>query len=713
MAAMTGRQQAHVLYRRYLHQARLFAHIWRDPVLYASHRTIARKLAEDIRAEQIKLHNLDRAARSQKANIEDAKRRLSRHGRPSNLIYKFEQPEVYALSRKEKVLKRLLDRMNDDLKHLAAANVGWPHAVERALDEGYARRGVLRHMLLAVSGMNAALMRSDFEAHHLLPPFLRSARNGQPFLPKHDVKTGRLKASPRTGKSPAQLKEALPRRQQSPLVSRSLRSLILSAAAHNGAPPPVSQFDLPPKLVVAMQKKSGLFPSQNEAVAALAGIERNLQAVGITRKREANARWRWLTSHLNKIQVPFEMEIVEDAEGQELEVQGGTRAAPDHQVGLIEARVMDRQPTIPKRMLRAMEEDGAPRDVLQQAKSASGSKLIPSPPYLQSARRLAAERGRGKEEETSGIAEAPFVHGKFERRPPKLPTPDAKLNYNLVKHGGWARSGPVDFERDHRARRRMWADLLARIPQAVYPSSDAYGQAKGNGKDKQGTTPKKQADMEEEVQPFGVEVSEADVALLIPEGAEEDDDQPAGDSLTQEHNAKHKQDGLLRRAILPTLQARSSTFQLRPAREWKFWVDYSLESSEPATGLSAEEAAEVNDSHERSQDGEKVTGEGSSTQSSGQRGADKDEEKVSGEDAGKVIAEDEDEAWMRRATALRLEAQRRRANPTRRDRTRVDQSAAPLKRSELALSGHNSHVGKQAKLDSQKFVRPDELQWVD
>ncbi|KAK0539370.1 hypothetical protein OC834_000089 [Tilletia horrida] len=648
MAAMTGRQQAHKLYRRYLHQARLFAHIWRDPVLYASHRTIARKLAEDIRAEQIKLHNLDRAARSQKANIEDAKRRLSRHGRPSNLIYKFEQPEVYALSRKEKVLKRLLDRMNDDLKHLAAANVGWPHAVERALDEGYARRGVLRHMLLA-----------------------------------------------------------------SPLVSRSLRSLILSAAAHNGAPPPVSQFDLPPKLVVAMQKKSGLFPSQNEAVAALAGIERNLQAVGITRKREANARWRWLTSHLNKIQVPFEMEIVEDAEGQELEVQGGTRAAPDHQVGLIEARVMDRQPTIPKRMLRAMEEDGAPRDVLQQAKSASGSKLIPSPPYLQSARRLAAERGRGKEEETSGIAEAPFVHGKFERRPPKLPTPDAKLNYNLVKHGGWARSGPVDFERDHRARRRMWADLLARIPQAVYPSSDAYGQAKGKGKDKQGTTPKKQADMEEEVQPFGVEVSEADVALLIPEGAEEDDDQPAGDSLTQEHNAKHKQDGLLRRAILPTLQARSSTFQLRPAREWKFWVDYSLESSEPATGLSAEEAAELNDSDERSQDGEKVTGEGSSTQSSGQRGADKDEEKVSGEDAGRVIAEDEDEAWMRRATALRLEAQRRRANPTRRDRTRVDQSAAPLKRSELALSGHNSHVGKQAKLDSQKFVRPDELQWVD
>ncbi|KAE8210791.1 hypothetical protein CF327_g5369 [Tilletia walkeri] len=510
-----------VFYRRALRQARLFAYIWQDPVLFASHRALARRQAE---ASARALHvftNIKRTASDKKipeVNTKEwwiyfHKKRLTGPGRGWNAAR-----EKLARQKKQETIH---------VKQIAAANVGWPHAVTRALNEGYGRSGPLRWELL------------------------------KPFLPKHDPNTDRRKASPRSQKSPKDPKPELPRRLQSPSVSRSLRSLVLSAAAHSASIPAASQFDLPPKLVIAMQKKAGLFPSENEAVAALDGIERNLQAIGITRNREANARWRWLTSHIHKLHPPIE--------GEEGEGEDGMEAGPSdpaRHVSAIEARVRDRQPTIPKRVRAAMLAEGVQGEhasLLPSQDSTTPQRRAPSPRYLQSARKLANEIGNGGRDFTQTADEPKYA---YKRVKPK--STEASMSYNLVKSGGWARSGPVDYEREHRARRRMWADLLSRIPKPVYYQP-------------------KEAELEEQGSlPFGVLATEADVA--VPDLGQEEEEGGV------ESGAVHQGQSGSRR--LPTLQARSSTYRLAAAREWKFWADYDLEgtSSEPRASTTALQA---------------------------------------------------------------------------------------------------------------------------
>ncbi|CAD6893649.1 unnamed protein product [Tilletia laevis] len=492
-----------VFYRQALKQARLLAYIWHDPVVFASHRAMARRQAES--SQEALLAYIRRNPEAATAAGISQPEPQTREWR--DYVRKVKKEAASAPLVK---LGRQRDAETIFLKQIAAANVGWPHAVRRALDHAYGRSGPLRWELL------------------------------KGFLPRHNPNTDRLKASPKSQKRPTEFKPELPRRLQSPMVSRSLRLLVLSAASHSASPPAVSQFELPPKLAIAMQKKAGLYPSQNEAVAALDGIERNLQAIGITRNREANARWRWLTSHIRKLNAPLEGEDEDD----------GPEAGPSdpaRHISAIEARIKDRQPTVPKRLRAAMAaeafEHGEPSPL--EGNTTHKQRGL-SPPYLRSARQFADMHGRGGRDFTQTAPE-PQYHYKLV----KPASNEASLSYNLVNHGGWARSGPVDYERQHRARRRMWADLLSRIPKAVYvdrPSSRMGDDGKTA---------------------MGAFISEADVAL-----PDVDDEE----SVEAGHGSeKEGRPPVSRR--LPTLQARSSTYRVVAAREWKFWADYGLEGA--------------------------------------------------------------------------------------------------------------------------------------
>ncbi|KAK0567102.1 hypothetical protein OC861_002876 [Tilletia horrida] len=537
---------ARTWYRQFLKQARLLAFVWQDPVLYASHRTIAKDIAQKLRND---IHAFEKHKRQQQERL------LQRsEANPGVKLDHLDKQVCTAEGKEKDRLVRVRARARKKLKQLAAANVGWPHAVERALDQAYGRTGPIRWNLL------------------------------RPFLPKHDVQTGRLKASKKTGKPTAEPKAPLPRRQQSPTISPSLRSLLLSGTAHKGSNPNQSHLELPPKLVLALKKKSGLYPSENEAVAMLQGAERNLQAVGITRRREANARWRWLTSHITKLQPPIESERNEDP------MQGPLSDDPGRQVGVIEAKIMDRHPNLPARVRRDLErQEGA---LLHGSESGDGRHRPPtqSPPYLSSARQLAAELGRGDEEnlhtpETEKKLAQATRKAKFKwKEPSQLEMDLTRPSYNLVHHGGWSRSGFIDYERDHRARRRVWQHLLQKIPKAVYPSSAPADQARSHTEDDQFRSAEMNArrSSADDVSQ-GTEASFVELAL-----PHNDNDDSGGPRAT-----RHL-----------TLQARSQAYQLVPAREWRFWTDYGHSISDkgaakqkqggPSTKLVESEYAHVN-----------------------------------------------------------------------------------------------------------------------
>lgn len=109
------------VYRAALQQARLLAHVWEDPHLYTAHRYLVRVSAETL--------------------LET---------RPFSRLRPTSRPKTVAFRSLSIDTQRRWARCIKQVRNLANANAGWPHAVTRALDQAYARRGKLRHELMQV-----------------------------------------------------------------------------------------------------------------------------------------------------------------------------------------------------------------------------------------------------------------------------------------------------------------------------------------------------------------------------------------------------------------------------------------------------------------------------------------------------------------------------------------------------------------------------------
>ena len=208
------------LYRAWREQARLLAYEWRDPHMYAAHTALARTSIEFVRDAQ----------RSGASTSDDANaRRTSAERRHRQSCARIRQ--------------------------LANANLGWPHAVARALEQAYARRGKPRRALLNV--------------RHPLTQLL---------APPHP--------------SPAVGEEAqyMPR-QRLPYLPPVLRALLLSTHAQRGAPAKESTLQCPPKLRIAY-----------DSAARIPGKT-------VPRRRVANAHWRYVTEHMSRLWLPLGVQV--------------------------------------------------------------------------------------------------------------------------------------------------------------------------------------------------------------------------------------------------------------------------------------------------------------------------------------------------------------------------------------------------------------------
>ena len=109
------------VYRAALQQARLLAHVWEDPHLYTAHRYLVRVSAETLLEK-----------------------------RPFSRLRPTSGPKSVTFRSLPIDTQRRWARCIKQVRNLANANAGWPHAVTRALDQAYARRGKLRHELMQV-----------------------------------------------------------------------------------------------------------------------------------------------------------------------------------------------------------------------------------------------------------------------------------------------------------------------------------------------------------------------------------------------------------------------------------------------------------------------------------------------------------------------------------------------------------------------------------
>jgi len=120
----------------------------------------------------------------------------------------------------------------------------------------------------------------------------------------------------------------------------------------------------------------------------------------------------------------------------------------------------------------------------------------------------------------------------------------------------------------------MWAQLLSSIPLPQYPvqrggpAVESAGDGGGDGEPS-----------EENPYQVRVECSEPDVAL--PAEADSELGTGSGEALRRDRR-------------LPTLQARLPAFQLAPAREWRYWVEYGLGGADAHTESEAAVASSLN-----------------------------------------------------------------------------------------------------------------------
>ena len=308
------------LYRVWRSQARLFAYQWQDPYLYSAHTYLARSALEF-------LYNT---------------KSLSK-----NKVLDFDALPESAQRRYRQCVVRT--------KQLANANLGWPHAVSRALEQAYARRGKIRHDLLNV---RVGLM--------------------QTITPPHP--------SPAIGKE-----AATPPRQRLPVVSQILRTLLLSPAAQRGSPAKESTLECPPKLKIAL-----------ESAARIPGKR-------ISRRRVANAHWRYLTDQMAKLRLPMGLD-------------DGTPSTNMSIIRAIEERSKPQDTTVPRR--------------LQKGKKVEPEKQKMHPRYLDKAKQDAVALGVTKSFQRLG---------------------------RMKRKSGW-KHGRTLYSVNHRARRRQWARLLSQTP---------------------------------------------------------------------------------------------------------------------------------------------------------------------------------------------------------------------------------------------------------
>ena len=246
------------------------------------------------------------------------------------------------------------------IDQLAWANAGWPTAVRRALEQAYARRGPLWHQ-------------------HL-----------QPMAPPHP--------SPPVGDN-----ARYPKRLRLPVISPVLRAWLLDPAAYRGqqAPRP-SALACPPKLAIA-----------RESAAKIPGHT-------VSRRRTANAHWRWLQAQWAKLHAPIGVALVPPSPSVERGLRAQIMEWNQHASRLFlqaEAHAKSRGATKPRRARKS-------RRAEADAPSAS------APAYLASAQAHVAHlvRTRGAQYQRS------------------------------------VREKPIDYMHRTRARRREWQRLLAQAP---------------------------------------------------------------------------------------------------------------------------------------------------------------------------------------------------------------------------------------------------------
>lgn len=208
------------LYRAWREQARLLAYEWRDPHLYMAHAALARTAIEFVRDAQ--------RSRASTADDADARRTSA------------ERRHRQSCAR---------------VRKLANANLGWPHAVARALEQAYARRGKPRRALLNVRRLLMQL---------LAPPHPSPAVGDE------------AKYAPR---------------QRLPYIPPILRTLLLSTHAQRGAPAKESTLQCPPKLRIAL-----------DSAARVPGKT-------VARRRVANAHWWYVTEHMSRLRLPLGVQV--------------------------------------------------------------------------------------------------------------------------------------------------------------------------------------------------------------------------------------------------------------------------------------------------------------------------------------------------------------------------------------------------------------------
>ncbi|KAN0060826.1 hypothetical protein ACQY0O_007485 [Thecaphora frezii] len=133
------------LYRSILHQARLLSHTWSDQTLLRSHAYLARRNLEPLLSQQSRSRD----------HVIATKREVASRSQPAIAADPSLQDDVSVgagldVSWPPPTEQKRLKRARMHLRHLADANVGWPHAVERAIELAYARRGKLRRDALAL-----------------------------------------------------------------------------------------------------------------------------------------------------------------------------------------------------------------------------------------------------------------------------------------------------------------------------------------------------------------------------------------------------------------------------------------------------------------------------------------------------------------------------------------------------------------------------------
>lgn len=131
------------LYIKILRQAKLLSLIFQDPILFHSHSYLARlqfsftpNLATSQSHQSNSINNQQNRVENKKKKLSDTDLELQSLGFETSI---------------EARDKRKRARVEDHLKSLSSANLGYSHSFDRCLDQAYGRRGKLKHELLAVS----------------------------------------------------------------------------------------------------------------------------------------------------------------------------------------------------------------------------------------------------------------------------------------------------------------------------------------------------------------------------------------------------------------------------------------------------------------------------------------------------------------------------------------------------------------------------------